>query len=106
MKKSKKIKREEAAKRQKTYNKLSLLDKFKLIESHRGNSLKETQRIVDNIGDREYEIYNKTNVNIYCNVCGESKNTVEIGIIYGQHTCRNCAVEMGENLSEVGLQHI
>jgi late competence protein required for DNA uptake (superfamily II DNA/RNA helicase) len=92
MKKSKKIKREEAAKRQKVYNKLSYERKVALIQSRRGGSQKEYEKILDK--------------NIFCNVCGESKNTVEIGIIYGQHTCRNCAVEMGENLSEVGLQHI
>ena len=98
MKKSKKLKREEATKRQKAYNKLSLVDKFKLIESRRGNSLKETQRIVDNI-----EI---SDVDIYCNVCGESKNTREIGIVYGQFTCRDCAIEMDESITGLGMQHI
>tara|TARA_R110002020_G_C16014224_1_gene751375 strand:+ start:195 stop:491 length:297 start_codon:yes stop_codon:yes gene_type:complete len=98
MKKSKKLKREEAARRQKAYNKLSLEDKFKLIESRRGNSLKETQKIVDNI-----EVIDK---NIYCNVCGESKNTREIGIVYGQFTCRDCAIEMDESITGLGMQHI
>ena len=98
MKKSKKLKREEAARRQKIYNKLSLEDKFKLIESRRGNSLKETQRIVDNI-----EI---SDVDIYCNVCGESKNTREIGIVYGLHTCTDCPREMDESITGLGMQHI
>ena len=98
MKKSKKLKREEAARRQKIYNKLSLEDKFKLIESRRGNSLKETQKIVDNT-----EVIDK---NIYCNVCGESKNTREIGIVFGLHTCKSCAWEMDEPIAGLGIQHI
>tara|TARA_R100001082_G_scaffold69564_1_gene39507 strand:- start:325 stop:480 length:156 start_codon:yes stop_codon:yes gene_type:complete len=48
MKKSKNLKREEATKRQKIYDKLSSGDKLNLIKSRRGNSLKETNRIIDN----------------------------------------------------------
>jgi len=98
MKKSKKLKREEAAKRQKAYNKLPLVDKFKLIESRRGNSLKETQKIVNNI-----EV---SDVDIYCTVCGEPKNTREIGIVFGLHTCTDCAREMDESITGLGIQHI
>jgi len=43
---------------------------------------------------------------IYCNVCGESKNTREIGIVYGLHTCTSCAREMGESIIGLGIQHI
>ena len=53
MKKSKEIKREEAAKRQKIYNKLSPERKLELIKSRRGNSLKETSKILNKIKESE-----------------------------------------------------
>ena len=46
------------------------------------------------------------NINLLCNVCGESKSYKEIGIIYGTHTCTECADNMGEECRELGLQSI
>jgi len=43
---------------------------------------------------------------IYCNVCGEHKNTRKVGIVYGLHTCTDCARKMDESIIDLGIQHI
>ena len=43
---------------------------------------------------------------LYCNVCGEKKHTKYIGVVYGSHTCTECADNMGEKCQQVGFQHL
>ena len=45
-------------------------------------------------------------VYLYCNVCGEKKHTKYIGVVYGSHTCVECADNMGEKCQQVGFQHL
>tara|TARA_R110002049_G_scaffold1383_4_gene10849 strand:- start:44 stop:208 length:165 start_codon:yes stop_codon:yes gene_type:complete len=45
-------------------------------------------------------------VYLYCNVCGEKKHTKDIGVVYGSHTCVECADNMGEKCEQVGFQHL
>jgi len=53
MKKSKKLKINEADKRQKIYNKLSLGEKLTLVQSRRGSSKKETYKILSKIKEEK-----------------------------------------------------
>ena len=41
---------------------------------------------------------------IYCLVCGEPTPIKDIGLVFGSHTCFNCAENIGEPLRDRGWQ--
>ena len=43
---------------------------------------------------------------IYCHRCGYGKVTEKIGLVFGKHTCIECAEEMGETPTNIGQQHL
>ena len=72
-------------------------------EGGHGKGKPEDNKLAKNT--RTYETTSIIDV-LNCDVCGEKKHTKDIGVVYGSHTCVECADNMGEKCQQVGFQHL